>query len=112
VALRHTTRINGVDSIAVTKLDVLDEMESIEVCTHYLLDGVPCEQVPLDLAEMAHVKPVYQTVPGWQSDTTGITSFDKLPQKARDYLNFVAKDLGVKIRLVSTGARREETIMV
>ena len=112
VALRHTTRINGVDSIAVTKLDVLDEMESIEVCTHYFLDGTPCEQVPLDLAEMNHVKPVYQTVPGWQSDTTGITSFDKLPQKARDYLNFVAKDLGVKIKLVSTGARREETIMV
>jgi adenylosuccinate synthase len=112
VALRHTTRINGVDSIAVTKLDVLDEMESIEVCTHYMIDGTPCEQVPLDLAEMNHVKPVYQTVPGWQSDTTGITSFEKLPQKARDYLNFVAKDLGVKIRVVSTGARREETIMV
>jgi len=112
VALRHTTRINGVNSIAVTKLDVLDEMDEIKVCTHYQLDGQTVEQVPLDLAELVHVKPVYKTLPGWKADTTGLTKFSQLPPKARDYLNFVAEDLSVSILIVSTGARREQTIMV
>ena len=112
VALRHTTRINGVNSIAVTKLDVLDEMDSIKVCTHYELHGERFEQVPLDLAELNHVQPVYKTLPGWKADSTGVTSFDDLPSNARDYLNFMADDLEVKICLVSTGAKREETIMV
>jgi len=112
VALRHTVRINGVNSIAVTKLDVLDELDELKVCTHYKLNGDTLEQVPLDLAELAHARPVYKTLPGWRSDTTGLTSFDQLPPKARDYLRFVAEDLGVTICLVSTGARREQTIMV
>lgn len=112
VALRHTTRINGVSSIAVTKLDVLDEMDEIKVCTHYQLDGQTFEQVPLDLAELAHAKPVYKALPGWKADTTGMTKFSQLPPKAREYLNFVAEDLGVSICVVSTGARREQTIMV
>jgi adenylosuccinate synthase len=112
VALRHTTRINGVNSIAVTKLDVLDEMDEIKVCTHYLLDGQTIDQVPLDLAELAYVKPVYKTLPGWKADTTGMTKFSQLPSKARAYLTFMAEDLGVSICVVSTGARREQTIMV
>jgi len=112
VALRHTVRINGVNSIAVTKLDVLDELNEIKVCTHYKLNGDTLDQVPLDLAELAHARPDYKTLPGWRSDTTGLTSFDQLPPKARDYLRFVAEDLGVTIRLVSTGAKREQTIMV
>ncbi|MCX6835799.1 MAG: adenylosuccinate synthase [candidate division Zixibacteria bacterium] len=112
VALRHTTRINGVNSIAVTKLDVLDEMDEIKVCTHYQLDGQTFEQVPLDLAELTHAKPVYKTLPGWKADTTGMTKFNQLPPKAREYLNFMAEDLGVSICVVSTGARREQTIML
>jgi len=112
VALRHAIRINGVDSIAVTKLDVLDSLSEIKVCTHYELRGETASEVPLDLAELAVVKPVYRTLPGWQSDTTGLTRFNALPEKAQSYLNYVAKDLGVSICLVSTGAKREETIMV
>jgi adenylosuccinate synthase len=112
VALRHTIRINGVDSIAVTKLDVLDDVDEIKVCTHYELHGERFDQVPLDLAELNHVQPIYKTVPGWNAKTTGITSFDNLPPNARDYLTFVANDLEVEICLVSTGAKREETIMV
>jgi len=112
VALRHAARINGVDSIAVTKLDVLDEMDEIKVCTHYQWGNETIEQVPLDLAELAHVKPVYKTLPGWKADTTGMTSFNQLPLNARNYLNFVAEDLGVRICVVSTGAGREQTIMV
>ncbi|MEW5796425.1 MAG: adenylosuccinate synthase [Candidatus Zixiibacteriota bacterium] len=112
VALRHAARINGVTSIAVTKLDVLDELDEIKICTHYQLDGETIDQVPLDLAELAHVKPVYKTLPGWKADTTGMTSFEQLPPNARSYLRFVADDLGAEICVVSTGAKREQTIMV
>ena len=69
-------------------------------------------EVPLDLAELAHVRPIYKTLPGWQATSTGITEFDALPSKAREYLKFIADDLDAQIRLVSTGARREETIVV
>lgn len=112
VALRHAVRINGVDSIAITKLDVLDNQAELKVCTHYELDGETIDQVPLDMAKLQYVKPVYKAIPGWQADTTGITSFDDLPAKAKEYLNYIADDLGVTIRVVSTGAKREETIMV
>jgi adenylosuccinate synthase len=112
VALRHVVRINGVDSIAVTKLDVLDTFEEIKVCTHYEFDGDRLDQVPLDLANLAHVKPIYKAVPGWKSDTTGTTRFDDLPPRAQEYLRYIADDLGVTIRVVSTGAKREETILV
>jgi len=112
VILRHAVGVNGVDSIAVTKLDVLDNVEEIKVCTAYELDGKIIDHVPLDLARLGHVKPIYQSLPGWQSDCTGITSFEDLPSKAQDYLNFIAHDLKVDIALVSTGAKRSETIMM
>lgn len=112
VALRHTFRINGVDTMAVTKLDVLDESDEIKVCTHYELKGERLTQVPLDLAELNHVKPIYESLEGWKCDTTGVTKFAGLPQKAREYLNFIARDLDVSISVVSTGAKREETILV
>lgn len=112
VQLRHAVRVNGVDSIAITKLDVLDGIEQINVCTAYQLNGELLQEVPLDLAHLAHVKPVYKTVPGWRSRTTGLTVFSDLPENARKYLDYIAKDLDVTIALVSTGARRDETIAV
>lgn len=112
VALRYAVRINGVDSIAVTKLDVLDNFDSIKVCTEYELNGKRLSEVPLDLADLAHVKPHYETLPGWNDDTTGLTDFNSLPQKAKEYLRFIADDLKVKIALVSTGAKRRDTIFV
>lgn len=112
VALRHAVRINGVDSIAITKLDVLDNLSELKICTQYELNGETLEEVPLDLAELFHVRPVYQSVPGWMADTTGMTSFSSLPEKARQYLRLIADDLGVSICVISTGAKREETILV
>ena len=112
VLLRHAVRINGIDSVAITKLDVLDELETIKICTGYQLNGKEITEVPLDLAELNHAKPVYTVLKGWQTDTTGTTSFDDLPENARAYLNFIAEDLDVKICLVSTGAKRKETILI
>lgn len=112
VALRYAVRINGVDSIAVTKLDVLDNFDSIKVCTEYELKGKRLHDVPLDLTDLVHVVPHYETLPGWNDDTTGLTDFNSLPNKAREYLEFIAGDLKVKIALVSTGAKRRDTIFV
>ena len=112
VVLRHTVRINGVDSVAITKLDVLDGFDEIKVCTAYQLDGKELTEVPLDMADLARVKPVYRTFPGWKSETTGVISFDQLPEKARNYVSFMADDLKVAILLISTGAKRRETIFV
>ncbi len=97
VQLRHVVRINGVDSIAITKLDVLDDLPELKVCVAYELDGQTLHEVPLDLAALARVKPVYKSVAGWHTDTTGVTTFAQLPEKAREYLQFIANDLGVTI---------------
>ena len=110
VALRHTVRINGVESIAVTKLDVLDNLDEIKVCTAYELNGEKITEVPLDLAELNHVKPIYQTLSSWNEESTGKTNFEDLPEKAKEYLKFIAEDLGVEICIISTGAKRKETI--
>jgi len=112
VALRHVVRINGVDSIAVTKLDVLDGMEEIKVCYAYELDGKTLTEVPLDLARLSQVKPVYRSLPGWSEDSTGLTRFEDLSKNAQTYLRHIADELGVEICVVSTGAKRQETIMV
>ena len=112
VALRHACRINGIEKIAVTKLDVLDTMEKVKVCVGYTLDGQEMQEVPLDLAELWHVKPIYKEFDGWLTSTAHKSDFNSLPAKAREYLGFIAADLNVKICLVSTGARREETIIV
>lgn len=112
VALRHAARVNGVNRIAVTKLDVLDNFEEINVCVGYELNGQKIDQLPLDFADLISVKPIYRTFPGWMCTTTGLEKFDLLPPNTQEYLNFIAADLDVLIGLVSTGAKREETIMV
>lgn len=112
VALKHAVRVNGVDSIAVTKLDVLDGLDEVKVCTAYELNGEQITEVPLDMAELVHVQPVYETLPGWDGQCTGHTEYDSLPRRAQDYLNYIADQLKVKICLISTGAKREQTVMI
>jgi adenylosuccinate synthase len=112
VALRHACRINGVEKIAVTKLDVLDGFEKLNICVGYRLNGEKLSEVPLDLSRLWDVEPVYREFEGWMSPTSHINKFDALPENAKKYLGFIADDLGVGICLVSTGARREETIVV
>ncbi|HSG98569.1 MAG TPA: adenylosuccinate synthase [candidate division Zixibacteria bacterium] len=112
VALRHACRINGVDKIAVTKLDVLDNIPSLQVCIAYELDGVRLEEFPQDTGALERVNPVYREFPGWMADTSGCGSFQDLPREAREYVGFMAEALQVGIKLVSTGAARAETILV
>ncbi len=112
VALRHACRINGIEKIAVTKLDVLDNFEKIKICTAYKLNDRVITEVPMDLAELWHVQPLYKEFDGWMTPTTNINSYAGLPPMAQQYLDFITDDLGVKACLISTGARREETIIV
>ncbi|MCX6826448.1 MAG: adenylosuccinate synthase [candidate division Zixibacteria bacterium] len=112
VILRYACRINGIEKIAITKLDILDHFEKIKVCTGYRLNGQTISEVPLDLSDLWQVQPIYEELDGWLSTTSGMTGYQSLPQKAKDYLQFITDDLNVKICLISTGAKREETIVI
>jgi len=111
VVARYSRMINGIDTIALTKLDVLDTFEEIEVCTAYRIGGKVTKEFPSTLEELAAAEPVYLTVPGWQVTTDGILDFDQLPSQARDYVHLIEQEVGAPISLVSTSPRREETIV-
>ena len=111
-ATRYAAEINGFTSVALTKLDVLDTLDEVKVCTGYKLDGRLCESLPAVSQDLRRVEPVYATLPGWQSSTLGMTELSSLPPKARDYVEFLSAQIGVEIGLVSTGPERSQTIIV
>ena len=108
---RYTAAINGFDSIVVTKLDVLDEFETIPVCVGYKNANGEVHHMPPTVAEIAAIEPVYECMPGWQSSTFGISSYDELPPKAREYLAFLERRTGVEVGSISTGPERNQTIV-
>ncbi len=112
VALKYTTMINGFTELAITKLDVLSNLDKIEVCTGYVVDGNTTQRFPSDIRTLERVRPVYETLPGWNEDITGITRLEDLPSTARDYLTFISDFLDVPQRLISSGPKREQTILV
>ncbi len=112
VALRYAIRINGFNELAITKLDVLDKFETIRACTAYTLDGEETDEFPLRPADLEKVKPVYKEFKGWQSSIREASSYDELPARAREYLEYLSRFLDVPVRIVSTGPGRDETIIV
>jgi len=111
VALRRSIVNSSVSGLCVTKLDVLDELETIQICAGYAIDGSPISGVPVVVDRFAECKPIYEEWPGWQESTVGITEFDTLPKKARDYLGRIEDLAGVPIDIISTGPDREQTII-
>ena len=109
--LRYTADINGFDSIVVTKLDVLDEFATIPVCVGYKNGKGEVLGMPPTVAEIAALEPVYECIPGWQSSTFGISSYDELPVKAKEYLAFLERKTGVEVGCISTGPERNQTIV-
>jgi len=109
--LRYTATINGFDSIVVTKLDVLDEFDKIQVCVGYRIGKREVTEMPPTVAEIEKIEPVYECLPGWSSSTFGISSYDELPGKAKDYLNFLERRSGVEVGCISTGPERNQTIV-
>ncbi|HXP01421.1 MAG TPA: adenylosuccinate synthase [Luteibacter sp.] len=112
VALKRAVQINGIDGLAITKLDVLDGLESIKVCIAYEYRGKRRELAPLDADGWAECKPVYLEFPGWEESTAGIRDWNKLPPAARAYLRAVEELSGCKLALVATGADRDDTIVL
>jgi adenylosuccinate synthase len=112
VGLRYATRVNGLDWLAVTLLDVLSGFPQVKICTAYQLNGEVLEELPADRKILSQVTPVYETIPGWEEEISTIDRFDKLPHNAQAYVRRVEELLEVPAALVSVGRRREETIIL
>ncbi|GAB5409938.1 MAG: adenylosuccinate synthase [Balneolaceae bacterium] len=111
VALKYAVRINGMNELTLTKMDVMDGFEEIKVCTSYMIDGKETNVFPLCLDEVERIEPVYTTLLGWDKDISGMTSWDELPETAKTYIEYVENYLGVKFTIISTGPKRTETIV-
>uniref|UniRef100_A0A832H3V9 Adenylosuccinate synthetase n=1 Tax=Oscillatoriales cyanobacterium SpSt-402 TaxID=2282168 RepID=A0A832H3V9_9CYAN len=109
---RYAVRINGLDCLAITKLDVLDELDEISICVAYEIDGERCNDFPSNARRFARCKPIYKTVPGWKQSTADCRTLEDLPQQALDYLKLLAELMEVPIAIVSLGASRDQTIIV
>jgi adenylosuccinate synthase len=108
--LRYSIAVNGIDSLIITKLDVLDDLDELSVCTAYECDGKRQTELPASADAWEKIRPVYHTMPGWKQSTFGVTRYEDLPKVARSYLEFISEQLGVEISLISTGPEREQSI--
>ena len=112
MAVRYAVRVNGLTGLALTKLDVLNDFETIKVCTGYSYQGQLLENFPRDLDVLRDCHPVYEEIAGWQSDICAAKSYDQLPAAARAYLKKLEELSGCPIVLVSVGPRRDQTILL
>jgi adenylosuccinate synthase len=112
VLVRQTVKMSGIDGIALTKLDVLDELEEINMCIEYDLDGTKIDYLPAAAEDQARVQPIYKTFKGWKSSTQGIRNYNELPQEAKVYLSELEDFIGTKISSISTSPERDDTILV
>jgi adenylosuccinate synthase len=112
VLVRQTIKISGINGIALTKLDVLDEFDEIKMCIHYELDGKKIDYLPTSSKDQFKVKPIYKTFPGWKTSTQGVRNINELPEKARNYIIAVEDFIGAKISSISTSPEREDTILL
>ena len=111
VAVRYAVRINGLDGLALTKLDVLDGLDRIEICTAYRCGGATLTEFPSDVERLAQCEPIYESMPGWSAPTAGIRDFKRLPEAARKYIERLEEVSGVRAAIVSTGSDRTDTIV-
>jgi len=112
VLVRQTIKISGVNGIALTKLDVLDELDEIKMCIAYELNGKQIDYLPAGLDDQLKVKPIYETFPGWKKTTKGIRNVENLPDQAKKYIYALEDFIGAKISSISTSPEREDTILI
>ena len=112
VILKNAVRLNGLTGLAITKLDILDGLESLKICTAYDCNGTLINDFPANLNVLAECKPVYETLPGWSEDISGIRSYDALPENTKNYLKRIEELTDTKIQIVSVGPGREETMVL
>ena len=111
VALRRSIINSSISGLCVTKLDVLDELETIQICVGYQIDGEPVDGLPVVVDRFAECQPVYEELPGWQASTVGLTRYEELPARAREYLERIEELAGIPVAIISTGPDREQTIV-
>jgi len=110
--VRYSAMINGINSVALTKLDVLSEFEEINICTGYEYNGKPLKSFPTDFERLDSVKPIYRTVPGWNKDISNCSSYAELPQATKDYLDIISEESEININIISVGPKRAQTFFV
>ena len=107
--VKYAARLNSMDALAITRLDILDGLDEIKMCTGWTIDGEPIQHIPADLSILAKAKPVYETFKGWKKDISGVRSYGDLPLEAQAYLNRLSEVVGVEIGIVSVGPNRDQT---
>ena len=112
VLVRQTIKISGIDGIALTKLDVLDELDEIKVCIKYRLNEKEIDYLPAAVEDQLKIKPVYKTFPGWKQSTKGIKNMKSLPTNAKNYVFAIEDFIGAKVSSISTSPEREDTILL
>ena len=112
VLVRQTIKISGITGIALTKIDVLDELDEIKMCVKYELDGKTIDYLPAASEDQFKVKPIYKTFPGWKSSTQGVRNMQDLPEKAKNYIYALEDFIGCKVSSISTSPEREDTILI
>lgn len=110
--MRYSNQANSLTGIVLTKLDVLDELKVVRICTGYLYQGQKLQSIPMDQYIFAKCEPIYEDMPGWQSSTFGLTEYDELPENARNYIERLEELCGVPIAIISTGPDRNQTIIL
>lgn len=110
--VRYAGQVSGIDAMAITRLDILDDMETLKICVGYKYKGEVLDEFPASLKVLAEVEPVYEEVPGWKTDTTKCRSYADLPENARKYLDRLAAAAGIRVGIVSVGPGREQTIIL
>jgi len=112
VLVRQSIKISGIDGIALTKLDVLDELDEIKICVQYDLNGKKVDYLPAAVEDQLRIEPIYKTFPGWKKTTNGIKNIDELPENAKKYIYAIEDFIGTKISSISTSPEREDTILI
>ncbi len=110
-SLKYSGMVNGIEEIALTKLDVLDDFNEIKVCVGYKYNDKPLKSFPLDLCTIEDIEPVYETLPGWKTKISKAKKFEELPRNCRSYIEFIEKYLGIPLSIISVGAMRDQTIV-
>ena len=112
VLVRQTIKISGINGIALTKLDVLDELDEIKMCIEYELNGRKMDYLPAAVEDQLKIKPVYKTFPGWKTSTQGVKNIDELPENAKKYIYALEDFIDTKVSSISTSPEREDTILL
>ena len=112
VLVRQTIKISGINGIALTKLDVLDELDEIKMCIQYDLEGKKIDYLPAAVEDQLKIKPIYKTFPGWKLPTNGIKNMKDLPENAKNYIYAIEDFIGTTISSISTSPEREDTILI